>query len=47
MVQFVAGEVRLNPEELKAVEDAGKLMERKRRRSLPAKTEFLNITDDY
>jgi hypothetical protein len=39
--------VRLNPEELKAVEDAGKLMDEKKAEELARKAEFLDITDDY
>ncbi len=42
-----AGGVRLSPEELKAVEDAGKLMDEKKAEEIARKTEFLNITDDY
>lgn len=43
----IAAGVRFSPEELKAVEDAGKLMDEKRAEELVRKTEFLNITDEY
>jgi hypothetical protein len=39
--------VRLSPEELKAVEDAGKLLDEKGAEELARKAEFLNITGDY
>ncbi len=47
MAMDEAGGVRLSPEELKAVDDAGKLMDEKKAEELVRKAEFLKLNDDY